>query len=72
MFLSIFFQFFWSTVSKAFEKSMKTPSVNCLSLKELEIRLGSCNIACFVYTESQTVFTIKTHFQLKSNKSDKK
>ena len=51
---------------------MKTPSVNCLSLKELEIRLGSCNIACFVYTESQTVFTIKTHFQLKSNKSDKK
>ena len=59
----------WSTVSKPFEKSIKTLRVNCYSLKELEIQLESCKIVCSVeQTESQTVFHIKFYLQLKSHK----
>ena len=70
-YFSYFSNFLISTllpiVSKAFEKSIKTPSINCFSSKELEIRLENCKIACSVEcgdllnveTESQTVFHIK-------------
>ena len=41
IFFRIFNSILWSSVSKAFEKS-----VNCFSLKGLEFRLESCKIAC--------------------------